>query len=211
VILADEINRAPPRTQSALLEAMSEGQVSVDGKTHALPKPFIVVATQNPFEFEGTYSLPESQLDRFLLRTSVGYPDRTIERLVMSTHRSGEPVDRLQSVIGVDAIRAAQAAVRDVKFDETLVDYLLDIVDATRRHDGFQVGVSTRGALSFYRACQARAITESRDFVTPDDIKLLAVASLSHRVLPEGIFQGASREEVETQVSDLLQQVPVPV
>jgi MoxR-like ATPase len=211
VILADEINRAPPRTQSALLEAMSEGQVSVDGKTHALPKPFIVVATQNPFEFEGTYSLPESQLDRFLLRTSVGYPDRTIERLVMSTHRSGEPVDRLQSVIGVDAIRAAQAAVRDVKFDETLVDYLLDIVDATRRHDGFQVGVSTRGALSFYRACQARAITESRDFVTPDDIKLLAIASLSHRVLPEGIFQGASRDEVETQVSDLLQQVPVPV
>jgi MoxR-like ATPase len=211
VILADEINRAPPRTQSALLEAMSEGQVSVDGKTHPLPKPFIVVATQNPFEFEGTYSLPESQLDRFLLRTSVGYPDRTIERLVMSTHRSGEPVDRLQSVIGVDAIRAAQAAVRDVKFDETLVDYLLDIVDATRRHDGFQVGVSTRGALSFYRACQARAITESRDFVTPDDIKLLAIASLSHRVLPEGIFQGASREEVETQVSDLLQQVPVPV
>jgi MoxR-like ATPase len=129
----------------------------------------------------------------------------------MSTHRSGEPVDQLQSVIGVEAIRAAQAAVRNVKFDETLVDYLLDIVDATRRHDGFQVGVSTRGALSFYRACQARAITESRDFVTPDDIKLLAIPSLSHRVLPEGIFQGASREEVETQVSDLLQQVPVPV
>ena len=211
VILADEINRAPPRTQSALLEAMSEGQVSIDGTTHLLPKPFIVVATQNPFEFEGTYSLPESQLDRFLLRTSIGYPDRAIEQQVMSTHRSGEPVDQLKSVIGIDAIRTAQQAVRDVRFDDTLVDYLLDIVDATRAHDGFQVGVSTRGALSFYRGCQARAITESRDFVTPDDVKSLAVASLSHRVLPEGIFQGASREAVETQVSDLMQQVPVPV
>lgn len=211
VILADEINRAPPRTQSALLEAMSEGQVSVDGTTHVLPQPFLVVATQNPFEFEGTYALPESQLDRFLLRTSIGYPDRTIEQQVMATHRSGEPVDELKAVISVDAISTAQKAVREVNFDESLVDYLLDIVDATREHDGFQVGVSTRGALSFYRACQARAITESRDYVTPDDIKSLAVASLSHRVLPVGIFQGASREEVETQVSDLLQQVPVPV
>ncbi len=211
VILADEINRAPPRTQSALLEAMSESQVSIDGTTHPLPDPFIVVATQNPFEFEGTYSLPESQLDRFLLRTSIGYPDRTIEQQVMLTHRSGEPVDELKPVVSVDAIRAAQNVVRNVTFDETLVDYLLDIVDATRQHDGFQVGVSTRGALSFYRGCQARAITESRDFVAPDDIKSLAVASLSHRVLPEGIFQGASREAVETQVADLLQQVPVPV
>jgi MoxR-like ATPase len=211
VVLADEINRAPPRTQSALLEAMSERQVSIDGTTHRLPEPFIVVATQNPFEFEGTYSLPESQLDRFLLRTSIGYPAREIEQQVMSTHRMGEPVDRLSSVVSVAAISSAQQAVRDVRFDESLVDYLLDIVEATRNHDGFQVGVSTRGALSFYRGCQARAITEERDFVTPDDIKSLAVSALSHRVLPEGIFQGASREAVETQVADLLQQVPVPV
>jgi MoxR-like ATPase len=211
VILADEINRAPPRTQSALLEAMSEGQVSIDGKTHLLPKPFIVVATQNPFEFEGTYSLPESQLDRFLLRTSIGYPARAIEQQVMLTHRMGEPVDTLDSVVGVDGIEAAQRFVRDVRFDESLVDYLLDIVEATRAHDGFQVGVSTRGALSFYRGCQARAITEGRDYVIPDDIKTLAVPSLSHRVLPEGIFQGASREAVETQITDLLQQIPVPV
>jgi MoxR-like ATPase len=211
VILADEINRAPPRTQSALLEAMSEGHVSIDGTTHMLPDPFIVVATQNPFEFEGTYSLPESQLDRFLLRSSIGYPVREIEQQVMLTHRSGEPVDDLRPVVSVESIRVAQAAVRDITFDETLVDYLLDIVEATRQHDGFQVGVSTRGALSFYRGCQARAITEERDFVTPDDVKALAVATLSHRVLPEGIFQGASREAVETQVADLLQQVPVPV
>ena len=211
VVLADEINRAPPRTQSALLEAMSERQVSIDGTTHPLPEPFIVVATQNPFEFEGTYSLPESQLDRFLLRASIGYPAREIEQQVMSTHRMGEPVDQLSPVVSVAAIKAAQQFVRDVRFDESLVDYLLDIIEATRQHDGFQVGVSTRGALSFYRGCQARAITESRDFVTPDDIKSLAVATLSHRVLPEGIFQGASREAVETQVADLLQQVPVPV
>lgn len=211
VILADEINRAPPRTQSALLEAMSERQVSIDGKTHPLPEPFIVVATQNPFEFEGTYSLPESQLDRFLLRTSIGYPVRAIEQQVMLTHRTGEPVDRLSPVVTVAEIKVAQEIVRNVTFEATLVDYLLDIVEATRQHDGFQVGVSTRGALSFYRGCQARAITESRDFVTPDDVKSLAVAALSHRVLPEGIFQGASRVAVETQIADLLQQVPVPV
>ncbi len=211
VILADEINRAPPRTQSALLEAMSERQVSIDGKTHPLPDPFIVVATQNPFEFEGTYSLPESQLDRFLLRTSIGYPDRENERQVLSTHRQGEPVDELGSVVGVDAIRAAQHAVRNVNFDDTLVDYLLNIVEATRQHDGFQVGVSTRAALSFYRGCQAMAVTDDRDFVTPIDVKSLAVPALAHRVLAEGIFQGASRESVEQEFAGLLQQIPVPV
>ena len=211
VVLADEINRAPPRTQSALLEAMSERQVSVDGKTYPLPDPFIVVATQNPFEFEGTYSLPESQLDRFLLRASIGYPARSIERQVMETHRTGEPVDRLEPVVSIAAIREAQSAAREVAFEESLVDYLLDIVESTRSYDGFQVGVSTRGALSLYRGCQSRAITESRAFVTPDDIKTLAVAALAHRVLPEGVFQGANREAVETQIADLIQQVPVPV
>lgn len=211
VVLADEINRAPPRTQSALLEAMSEGQVSVDGKSHVLPRPFIVVATQNPFEFEGTYALPESQLDRFLVRVAVGYPDREFERRVMSTHRIGEPVEQLAAVVSAEDVMAAQAAVREVAFEETLVEYLLDIVAATRAHDGFEVGVSTRGALSFYRGCQARAVTEGRDFVTPDDIKRLAVPVLAHRVLPEGIFQGANRLAVEQQVADLIEQVPVPV
>ncbi len=211
VILADEINRAPSRTQSALLEAMSERQVSIDGKTHPLPDPFIVVATQNPFEFEGTYSLPESQLDRFLLRTSIGYPDRENEREVLSTHRQGEPVDELKSVVAVDVIRDAQNAVRNITFEDSLVDYLLEIVEATRNHDGFQVGVSTRAALSFYRGCQAMAVTENRDFVTPGDVKLLAVPALAHRVLAEGVFQAASRESVEQQIDDLLQRIPVPV
>lgn len=211
VVLADEINRAPPRTQSALLEAMSESKVSVDGVTHALPDPFIVVATQNPFEFEGTYSLPESQLDRFLLRTSIGYPDRAIEQEVLLTHRAGEPVDELKPMVSVESIRNAQKVVREVRFEETLVTYLLDIVESTRQHEGFQVGVSTRGALSFYRGCQARAITDGRDFVTPDDVKSLAVACLAHRVLPDGVFQGASREAVEQQLADLVDQITVPV
>ena len=211
VVLADEVNRAPPRTQSALLEAMSEGRVSVDGATHELPQPFIVVATQNPFEYEGTYTLPESQLDRFLLRTSIGYPKREIERTVLQTHRNGEPVDQLKPVVSTDALMAAQQTAREVKFDDTLVDYLLNIVEATRQHEGFQVGVSTRGALSFYRGCQARAITEGRDYVTPDDVKVLTIPCLAHRVLPRGIFQGANRSEVESELSDVIQQIPVPI
>jgi MoxR-like ATPase len=211
VVLADEINRAPPRTQSALLEAMSEGQVSIDGTTHPLPKPFIVVATQNPFEYEGTYPLPESQLDRFLLRMSIGYPDRAVEHQVMSTHRGGEPVNRLKPVVTTEAVQAAQQIVRDVRFDDSLVRYLLDIVEATRQHDGFRVGVSTRGALSFYRGCQARAVSDRRDFATPDDVKSLAVATLAHRVLPAGVYRGAGRQAVEMELIDLLEQVPVPV
>lgn len=211
VVLADEINRAPPRTQSALLEAMSEGQVTVDGITHPLPQPFIVIATQNPFEYEGTYSLPESQLDRFLLRTSIGYPVREIEREVMTTHRRGEPVDQLQAVLSSDEILAVQRTVGDVRFDSSLTEYLLDIVAATRQHEAFQVGVSTRGALSFYRGCQALAVLRGRDYIIPDDIKRLAVPALAHRVLPEGIFQGGSRSVVEQQLADLIEPIPVPV
>ncbi|WP_047816752.1 AAA family ATPase [Rhodopirellula islandica] len=211
IVLADEINRAPPRTQSALLEAMSEGQVTVDGVTHELPKPFMVVATQNPFEYEGTYALPESQLDRFLLRTSIGYPSRNVERDILTTHQSGEPVDELQSIVGAAEVSEAQAYVGQVRMDESLVDYLLDIVEATRHHDAFQVGVSTRGLISFHRGCQAMAIRRGRDYVTPDDIKQMAVPSLAHRVLAEGIFQGGNRSVVEQQLADLIEPIPVPV
>lgn len=210
VLLADEINRAPPRTQSALLEAMSEAQVSVDGTTYRLPRPFIVVATQNPFEFEGTYPLPESQMDRFLLRTAIGYPVREVERDVLNTHRAGEPVDQLSAVVSPDEVLVAQAAVREVRFDPSLADYLLDVVRATRSSDMFRVGVSTRGALSFYRGCQARAITFGRDYVIPDDIKQLAVPALAHRVIPEGVFQGADRQNVESQLGELLETIAVP-
>ncbi|MCC9642397.1 AAA family ATPase [Rhodopirellula sp. JC740] len=211
IVLADEINRAPPRTQSALLEAMSEGQVTVDGVTHELPKPFMVVATQNPFEYEGTYALPESQLDRFLLRTSIGYPARDVERNILTTHQSGEPVDELQSMLGTEEVLAAQTNVGKVRMDDSLVDYLLNIVDATRHHGAFQVGVSTRGLISFHRGCQAMAIRRGRDYVTPDDIKQMAVPALAHRVLAEGIFQGGNRQAVEQQLADLIEPIPVPV
>jgi MoxR-like ATPase len=210
VLLADEINRAPPRTQSALLEAMSEAQVSVDGESYPLPRPFIVVATQNPFEFEGTYPLPESQMDRFLLRTAVGYPLRDVERDVLITHRGGEPVEKLQPVVTPEEILDVQRTVRDVRFDESLADYLLDIVRSTRDSDAIRVGVSTRGALSYYRGCQARAVTAGREYVTPDDIKAMAVPALSHRVIPAGVFQGADRQSVEAQLAELLEQVSVP-
>ncbi|WP_253154535.1 AAA family ATPase [Stieleria tagensis] len=211
VVLADEINRAPPRTQSALLEAMSDHQVSVDGTTYPLPQPFIVVATQNPFEFEGTYILPESQMDRFLMRTSIGYPPRESERRVLESHRNGEPVDSIAKVVNADDILAAQAAVRSVRFDESLQDYLLEIVEATRSTDAFQLGVSTRAALSFYRGCQARAITEEREFVTPDDVKSLAVSTLSHRVLIDDFSGTAGRQTAEELMAELLRKIPVPV
>ncbi|MCA9140701.1 MAG: AAA family ATPase, partial [Planctomycetales bacterium] len=211
VVLADEINRAPPRTQSALLEAMSDRQVSVDGTTYPLPKPFIVVATQNPFEFEGTYILPESQMDRFLMRTSVGYPAMESERQVLLSHRDGEPVDRIKSVVTADEVLEAQSAVRSVRVDESLQDYLLTIVSKTRSTDAFRLGVSTRAALSFYRGCQARAVTEQRDFVTPDDVKSLAVTTLSHRILIDDFSGNANRLTAENMMAELLRSIPVPV
>lgn len=210
VILADEINRTPPRTQSALLEAMSDGQVSLDGKTYPLPEPFMVIATQNPFEFEGTYPLPESQLDRFLLRIAVGYPEREDELQVLQSHRSGEPIDRLQAVLDAGQVVALQRAVRHVAMDESINSYLLDIVDATRHCEELRVGVSTRGALCLYRASQALAMIENRDFVVPDDVKRLALPVLSHRVIAKGYLQGTHRQAVEALVARLVEDVRVP-
>ena len=211
IVLADEINRAPPRTQAALLEAMSDHQVSVDGQTHALPRPFLVIATQNPFEYEGTYVLPESQLDRFLLRISMGYPARDSERDVLMSHRHGEPVDTLGSVVDTDQIRELQEAVREIRVEASLVDYLLDIVERTRNSPDLNVGVSTRGALLWYRAVQAYAFAEGRDFAVPDDIKRLAVPVLGHRVLARGSVQGGQREAVEGIVARIVADTPTPV
>lgn len=210
VVLADEINRTTPRTQSALLEAMSEGQVSVDGVTRPLPKPFLVIATQNPYEFEGTYPLPESQLDRFLLRLSVGYPDREEERQILQNHRNGEPVEKLNSVLDVDQVQALQAAVRDVRVDDSLHTYLLDIVQATRESDELHVGVSTRGTLAIYRAAQALALIEGREFVVPDDLKRLAVPTIAHRVIPKGYLHASQRETIEAIIARIVEEIPVP-
>ena len=210
VVLADEINRTTPRTQSALLESMSEGQVSVDGQTHALPRPFLVIATQNPFEFEGTYPLPESQLDRFLMRISIGYPDRDEELQILANHRHGEPVDKLQAVIEADQVVVMQEAAREVRVDETLSRYMLDIVQATRESDELHVCVSTRGVLNWYRAAQALALVEGRDFVVPDDIKRLSVPVLAHRVIPKGYLHASHRDAVEAVIERLVEEVPVP-
>jgi MoxR-like ATPase len=211
VVLADEINRTPPRTQSALLEAMSDGQVSVDGVSHVLPQPFIVMATQNPFEFEGTYPLPESQLDRFLIRLSMGYPSREDERNVLMSHRDQEPVDRLEPIIETQQILDLQRAVRQVTVEDSIYDYLLDIVEATRESEELRVGVSTRGALCFYRAAQALALIRGRKFVVPDDIKELAVPVLSHRVVPKGYLHGGQRNAVEMLINSLVEDVRVPI
>lgn len=210
VVLADEINRAPPRTQSALLEAMSDSQVSVDGVTYNLPKPFMVIATQNPFEFEGTYALPESQLDRFLLRISMGYPDREAERQVLASHRDGEPVEQLQPVLSCEQIVELQKGVRQVAVEASLYDYILDIVEVTRRCEELHVGVSTRGGLSLYRAAQASALIDGRKFVVPDDVKQLTSSVLAHRVVTKGYIQGDSRRAAESIIQRLVDEVPVP-
>lgn len=210
IVLADEINRATPRTQSALLEAMSERQVTADGHTYSLPAPFMVIATQNPFEFEGTYALPESQLDRFIMRISVGYPDRLAELSVLSSHRSGEPVDELKSVLTRDQVVSLMANVRDITVDQSIQEYLMDIIEATRACDSLIAGASTRGALSLYRAAQALAVIEDRDFVITDDIKRLAVPVLAHRLIPKGFAHGDQRNTIETLLERLVENVPTP-
>jgi MoxR-like ATPase len=210
IVLADEINRTTPRTQSALLEAMSDRQVSVDGKTYPLPQPFMVIATQNPFEFEGTYPLPESQLDRFLMRISIGYPDRGDELQVLSSHRVGEPVENLSPVVDGEQIRALQESVRQVAVDESIQDYLLNIVHATRECDELQVGASTRGAICLYRACQSLAMIESRDYVIPDDVKRLASPVLAHRVIARSYAHAGQRKAMEGLIKRIVDSVPTP-
>jgi MoxR-like ATPase len=210
VVLADEINRATPRTQSALLEAMSDQQVSVDGKTLPIEAPFMVVATQNPFEFEGTYPLPENQLDRFLMRLRLGYPSREVEKAILRQHRDGEVVDKLNAVLDRAEVLAMQAKVRQVKVDDSLSDYLLSLVDASRKRADVYLGVSTRGALMLYRASQARAVVYGRDYVVPDDIKSLAVPVLGHRVVAKAIRQTGASDAGDQIIQDLVDSMPVP-
>jgi MoxR-like ATPase len=211
IVLADEINRATPRTQSALLEAMSDRQVSVDGVTYPLEPPFLVVATQNPYEYQGTYPLPENQLDRFALRLRLGYPDRQIERRVLAQHRAGEPVESLRPVVSRQDILAMQAEVRQVHMEDSLHDYLLDIVTATRNREDIQLGVSIRGGLILYRCAQALAYCENRDFVIPEDIKRLAVPVLAHRIFAVGYRYNGQLQNNERIIAEILEATPVPV
>lgn len=210
VLLADEINRTTPRTQSALLEAMMERQVSADGVTYELNRPFFVIATQNPFEFEGTYPLPENQLDRFMLRIQVGYPDRSVERDVLVAHRKGEPSERIRAALtGADVIQL-QAAVRQVAVNDSISDYILDLVEATRQHEELSLGVSTRGALIFYRAAQALALARHREYVVPDDVKELAIPVMAHRIVPNRWVQEGQRQQSEAVIRQILQSIRVP-
>ena len=209
VVLADEINRATPRTQSALLEAMQERQVTVDGTTRPLGPPFLVVATQNPHEFEGTYPLPESQLDRFLLRVKVGYPDREAERAILTQHRQGEPVDKLAPVLQPADILALQEHVRGVRVDPAISEYILDLIAETRRHSELALGASTRAALALYRAVQAYAVTAGRDYAVPDDVKALAESVLAHRLVTRSWAAGG-HPDAGPVVRDVLSKLKVP-
>ena len=209
-VLADEINRAPPRTQSALLEVMSDTQVSADGQTWSLETPFMVIATQNPYEFEGTYVLPDSQLDRFLMRLSMGYPDRSFELDILTNHRQGDPVDQLEPVCSPETISNIHRSVREVKVDASISTYMMDVVNHTRQSDRFNVGVSTRGALAWYRAVQAVAFLDRRNFALPDDAKELATKVLSHRIQLAESGAQARKSEMEAAIISVINQVPLP-
>ena len=211
LLLADEINRTTPRTQSALLEAMGERQVSIDGHTHPLDEPFFVMATQNPRDFYGTYPLPESQLDRFLLRLRVGYPGKEVERDVLFKRGSEDPVDALKPIVGVDELLRAREQVDRVEIEPGLLEYMHELVLATREHSAIEVGASTRAALAFTQAVRARAFVEGRSYAIPDDVKELVVPVLAHRLRTRGAQGPDAREDAEAVLSELRESIPVPV
>ena len=212
VVLADEINRASPKVQSALLEAMGEGAATVEGVTHALPRPFFVIATQNPLEYHGTHPLPESQLDRFLMRRGIGYPDAEDEVALLREDPAATQLPALQPVVSTPTVLAMQRASEATKFDDALADYLLRIVQETREHEILAVGVSPRGAIALRRAAQARALVDGRDYCIPEDVRELAADVLAHRVLVDPRAPRSARgEEGEWIIREILEQVAVPL
>jgi MoxR-like ATPase len=213
VVLADEVNRTPPKTQSALLEAMSEFQVTVDGRTHPLPRPFIVMATQNPIEYEGTYSLPESQLDRFLIRVEIGYPPGEDELRIMKRRDTPAAISGLPQVCSGEHLMALQETVGRVLVDDSVSRYMLAIIQATRAHDQVRLGASPRGAQALYEACQARALVEGRDYVTPDDVRIMAEPVLGHRLIvrSRGADRSAAARERKRVTQEILAAIPPPV
>lgn len=209
IVLADEINRATPKTQSALLEAMEERQVTVDGVTHPLTPPFMVLATQNPIEYEGTFPLPEAQLDRFLLRIQLGYPAKGEEIEILERQQFIHPIEELQAVVSVDELLNSQKAIKEVYLDTHIKEYIVEIVRRTRIHPDVYLGASSRGALAIFRLSQARAVLFGRDFVLPDDVKALAEPALGHRII---VGPAARIKDVEPGniVEEILETVPVP-
>jgi MoxR-like ATPase len=210
VVLADEINRATPRTQAALLEAMQERQVTIDGVTHPLPRPFLVLATQNPIELEGTFPLPEAQVDRFLLRIAIGYPTEAEEGDILERFRLGDPLSDLQAVTTPEEILALQAERRSVRVEDSLRGYIVHVARATREHSEIELGASPRATLSLFQAAQAWAAINGRDYVIPDDVKSMAPHVLTHRLMisPQAQLRGRRMEDL---VSDIVSAVPVPV
>ncbi len=213
VVLADEINRTTPKTQSALLEAMAERQVTVEGMTHPLPAPFMVLATQNPIEHHGTYPLPESQLDRFMLRLRIGYPCLEDEKQILRDRENADPLDHLIPVMTADEVVELQSSVSAVSVDDALVEYLMSIVSATRDSEMLDLGVSPRGCLSLFRAAQALALTEERSYCIPDDVKRLVIPVFAHRILVSSRFASALRrsEEAEAVLKEIMKTVSVPL
>ena len=210
IVLADEINRTTPRTQSALLEAMSEEQVSVENQTRKLDRPFMVVATQNPFEFEGTYYLPENQLDRFLLRISLGYPERTSEHRILTTQPGRNALDELKPVMHADEVVRLQDIVPLVKLDPAVVEYILDLVESTRHDEQLHLGVSPRGALALTSASQASAVLHGREYVTPDDVKGLFIPVCAHRVVSKTYLNNGDANATGRVLQAVLDRVPAP-
>ena len=213
VVLADEINRTTPRTQSALLEAMNEAQVTVDGKTLPLPQPFLVIATQNPVEHHGTYPLPESQLDRFLMRVRMGYPNSNAEREILRSEAGAAQLEAMQPVLSSADVLEMQQAATQVRVDESLVSYALNIVGKTRASEQFSLGVSPRGSQMLYRAAQAMAFLDGRTFCTPEDIKPLVVPVFAHRVVVNGLYSSTLKksEQAEQAIQEIVESTPVPM
>ncbi len=213
IVLADEINRANPRTQSALLEAMQEGQVTLEGKTYDLPHPFFVIATQNPIEHHGTYPLPDSQLDRFLISLNLNYPETSAELAILKTRNYGQNFNQLEPVITGPEILGLQQQVESVKADDSLLEYLLKLIQATRNHPRLRLGASPRASLGLKQASKAYAFSIGRDYLVPDDIKKMAIPTLRHRlVLKQDLYDPEKKsEQAELLIRELLDQIPVPI
>ncbi|OGW14255.1 MAG: hypothetical protein A3G93_05845 [Nitrospinae bacterium RIFCSPLOWO2_12_FULL_45_22] len=211
IILADEVNRATPRTQSSLLEAMNDFQVTIDGFTHPLPKPFMVLATQNPIEYQGTYPLPESQLDRFMLKLQIGYPEPADEKLILAAQKITHPLENLQPVITADKILSLQEQAKKVRVDDAIIEYLLQMVNHTRHSDKLMLGISPRGSIYLFRAAQALAFIEDRHYCIPDDIKRLVKPVFSHRLIPREQPRSGISKITDTILEGIMEQAPVPL
>ncbi len=209
VVLADEINRAPPKTQAALLEAMEERQITVDGVTYALPHPFLVLATQNPIEYEGTFPLPEAQVDRFMMRVHLGYPDKDVEIRILDTQQDHHPIEDVTQVVSREELLEAQEMARKVYVDDLVKEYIVDIVTATRSHSDVYLGASPRGSLFLYKGARALAALSGRDYVLPDDVKALAAPILAHRIIisPDARIRNIRQEDI---IQEILNSTPVP-